>query len=218
MKYLRVYEMTDDAISYVKKNEAKRKEFLQDTLKEYVRRSCGKSIDIIGNFDIGIGEYGKPYIADKDIEIGFSISHSGNYWGCIVGDEPVGLDIQVVEDRCGISAIAERFFSESENDYLKREDERGFGLEAFYDIWVRKEAYIKLTGRGIGQGLSSFSVADINGLYKSVNNKGRFFFTDLVELGAFDEDYSMYGVKGAVCCESDEEIIIKSVIFDAIGE
>ena len=60
-------------------------------------------------------------------------------------------------------------------------------------------------------------MANTNGIYKSVNNEGRFFFTDLGELGAFDEDYSMDGVKGAVCCETDEEIYIKSVLFDIAG-
>ena len=55
MKYLRVYQIADKALEHVKSSGTIKNEFLQGTLKEYVRRSCGKNIDIIGNFDIGIG-------------------------------------------------------------------------------------------------------------------------------------------------------------------
>lgn len=104
---------------------------------------------------------GKPYIetSEKD-ESGrqqkkrpaeFSVSHSGEFFACLVSDKPVGIDIQEIRDAdtCG---IAGRFFSEEERKYA----EAG-GEDAFFDIWVRKEALIKCTGKGLSQGLASFS-------------------------------------------------------------
>ncbi len=51
--------------------------------------------------------------------------------------------------------IAERFFAPNEIRYIK-------GGGDFYEIWTRKEAYVKYTGRGIAQGLDTFSVVDDN--------------------------------------------------------
>lgn len=54
--------------------------------------------------------------------------------------------------------VANRFFTKDEIDYISD------GLECsdvdmrFYKIWTMKEAFMKLTGRGLGQRLDSFSV------------------------------------------------------------
>lgn len=85
-------------------------------------------------------EKGKPFFEKLDIH--FSISHSEALWACLMGPFNCGLDVQYVKP-CNFKKIAGRFFSERENDYV----ERG-GLEAFFDIWVRREAFGKYTGEG----------------------------------------------------------------------
>lgn len=99
--------------------------------------------------EYGFGERGKPYF--RDYPFRFSLSHSGNYVFCAVSPEDLGSDIQQ-RRTCRSRTLAERFFSDEEKEALRRAgQERGSEYEQrlFYELWVRKESYGKLTGRGI---------------------------------------------------------------------
>lgn len=50
---------------------------------------------------------GKPYFDNLDIH--FSISHSGDLWACLMGPQRCGLDIQYIKP-CNCHKIARRFF------------------------------------------------------------------------------------------------------------
>ena len=89
---------------------------------------------------IAKGEKGKPYI--KGLPAHYNVSHTGNMWMCIVGPEECGLDIQLAKD-CDFEKIAARHFTDEEQDYV-----RLWGLDGFFRIWTRREAYGKFTGRG----------------------------------------------------------------------
>lgn len=95
------------------------------------------------------GEKGKPYL--KDFPLYFNLSHSGDYVLCGLGSEEIGADIQ---QHCGkdVRKIAQRFFSEREATVIERAGEAR--EELFYRLWTRKEAYGKLTGRGIAEVLN----------------------------------------------------------------
>lgn len=90
------------------------------------------------------GENGKPYF--KDLPFYFNLSHSGDYVLCGFSDVEIGADIQ---KHCGknVEKLARRFFSEREADALEQAGEEREKL--FYRLWARKEAYGKLTGRGV---------------------------------------------------------------------
>lgn len=92
------------------------------------------------------GADGKP--AWKDIPLQFSLSHSGEYVLCAFSETTVGADLQKRKPLIG-NALVKRYFTEKEQTLLeqcKSGDER----EAlFYTLWTRKEAYGKLTGKGI---------------------------------------------------------------------
>lgn len=126
-------------------------------------RACLKHYDLTkergpnkGKFDetpIGIGPYGKPYLIDFP-NVHFSVSHTGSYWGCAIEESPIGLDL---EDRRGRQTrdselkqikrwekIAMRFFAPEEDEWIKEK-----GEEAFFQLWVLKEAYAKYKGTGI---------------------------------------------------------------------
>ncbi|MGN1144795.1 MAG: 4'-phosphopantetheinyl transferase family protein [Anaerovoracaceae bacterium] len=95
------------------------------------------------DLSIGRSTAGKPFFtspAAADIE--FSISHSGGLWACILGKRPCGIDLQ--ENRaCRQDAIASRYFSDAEADYVTKT-----GLSGFYRVWTRREAFAKFTGLG----------------------------------------------------------------------
>ena len=100
---------------------------------------------------------GKPQFADN---LGgncgfpfFNLSHSGKYVCCAVSDEEVGVDIQQMIPLRNFR-VAERFFSEREQKALAACEERQRREQWFYELWVKKEAYAKLTGEGIGTGVS----------------------------------------------------------------
>ena len=62
-----------------------------------------------------IGEWGKPTLKYHP-EICFSLSHSGDYAICTIGDRPVGNDIECIKE--GRLKVADRFFAKEELDWL----------------------------------------------------------------------------------------------------
>ena len=68
------------------------------------------------NYEIAYNSQGKPYFLSNR-EIFFNISHSSNYVACVIGDRPVGIDIE--KARKGRQNLAKRFFDISEAEWIK---------------------------------------------------------------------------------------------------
>jgi phosphopantetheinyl transferase len=78
-----------------------------------------------------------------------SLGHSGHWVACALatgGD--VGLDVELPSPRRHAIEIAESYFSSTEREWLRAEPS-----EAFYFLWVLKEAYLKCLGRALWDGL-----------------------------------------------------------------
>ena len=76
--------------------------------------------------------------------LGLSISHSGQWVACAVSlGGPVGLDIERIDPARDVLAIAEQAFGPEAAGQLRALDaaER---VDAFYRMWCRHEAHIKL--------------------------------------------------------------------------
>ena len=87
----------------------------------------------------------------KDCEDFFyNISHSGRYVAMAWGDSEVGVDVQQ-EGNAKVEALARRYFAADEQAYVRADPRR------FYEVWTKKESYVKYTGQGLGQDLSAFS-------------------------------------------------------------
>lgn len=100
-----------------------------------------KGIDCLNKeFIVRKTKLGKPYFENKDIF--FSNSHTENFWGVAFFKDNIGFDLQVHKGN-NIEKIARRFFDEAEENYVKEN-----GLDGFYHIWTRKEAFGKYTGQG----------------------------------------------------------------------
>ena len=107
----------------------------------------------IGGAVIMRTEKGKPYI-DRRFGVFFSVSHSGKYFVCLVGNAPVGVDVQE-ETRANIDAVSRRYFTEEEAGMVNKG-----GSDQFFRIWTRKEAYGKYLGSGLAEVLKKVSVTD----------------------------------------------------------
>jgi len=80
-----------------------------------------------------------------------SVSHDGARIAVAVGSQgDVGVDLQHVESRRRTADIARHHFSHAENAWLD-----DAGPDAFYMLWVLKEAYLKARGTGLAGGLDS---------------------------------------------------------------
>lgn len=97
---------------------------------------------------IAYGEFGKPYLSDYP-GVHFNISHSRQYVACAVCSEPIGIDVQVIG--CYRRDVAKRVCSSIELSQIETSVEQA---AEFTKIWTMKEAYVKRTGLGIGNGFS----------------------------------------------------------------
>jgi 4'-phosphopantetheinyl transferase len=111
------------------------------------------------------GTDGKPVLAGvaTGSELHFNLSHSGTLgligwsWG-----REVGVDVEVWRSMRDEGALVRRYFSAHEVaawEALPPVQRH----EAFFNLWTRKEAYVKALGHGLGLPLHSFDVTHENG-------------------------------------------------------
>lgn len=103
-----------------------------------------------------IGKYGKPYLLNyRDFQ--FNISHTKNALVVAVSDKSVGIDIEKI--KAVDFKIAERFFVHEELSYII--ENKDLQNKRFFEVWTKKEAYIKCIGKGLSIPLNQFNVFDI---------------------------------------------------------
>jgi 4'-phosphopantetheinyl transferase len=104
--------------------------------------------------------YGKPALAAELGQTGlqFNLSHAGDKLiFAFTRQRAVGVDIERVRANLNYEEIAMRFFSPAEQVALATLP-TALRLEAFFDGWTRKEAYLKAQGQGLALPLDSFDV------------------------------------------------------------
>jgi len=97
---------------------------------------------------------GKPFLLNYP-KFQFNISHTRNAIAAAFSSNEIGVDIESIKP--SDLAIANRFFTPSEQEYITSHDNPDY---AFYEVWTKKEAYIKHNGTGLSMPLNSFDVLD----------------------------------------------------------
>ena len=93
---------------------------------------------------IRITPQGKPYFAQGAVH--FSISHTKKHAFCCISDQNIGIDAEEMDRRVS-PALAETVLSQSEKARYDAAQDKNAAL---LRLWVLKEAYAKLLGKGLG--------------------------------------------------------------------
>lgn len=141
------------------------------------------------------GKGGKPYLAERPFL--FNLSHSGDYVFCGVSGREIGVDIQKIQRDKGLR-LAKRFFAAPECRALEACGDEELRRRMFFRMWVRKEAYGKLTGGGIAGAVGKCLWGDVpvDGEFSGRSpGKGPWWENDLIW-----EEYDVpEGYRTAVC-------------------
>ncbi|PNT66960.1 uncharacterized protein LOC100824512 isoform X2 [Brachypodium distachyon] len=119
-------------------------------------------------FEFKKNKFGKPEIVwppdDSIVErpLHFNISHTSSLIACgIAMHAHIGIDIEEKKRKTAksILALARRYFTASEVDYLAEISDLDAQRKEFIKLWTLKEAYVKALGRGFsGAPFNRFSI------------------------------------------------------------
>ena len=145
-------------------SKEKRHSQVQAALREYTG---------IDSAEVLYTSRGKPYVKGVPEDIYVSVTTADEVMVAAFSSKPVGIDGEHMarfendtrERKPDYIALAERFFSSDEAEYVRDGSEEA---ERFAQIWVRKEAYVKYTGKGMSD-FSNFSVTDGIKLFNKIN-------------------------------------------------
>lgn len=96
----------------------------------------------------GYEKYQKPFLPDYP-QIHFNLSHCKEAVMCVINDVPIGCDVESVYRKQSDSLI-EHCFNETEISQIKNAEKPEI---MFTELWTRKEAVLKCSGRGLNDDL-----------------------------------------------------------------
>lgn len=166
------YEKRIRILKYIKEADKKRS-LISELL---IRKAASDKLGIpVNRVNISYNPYGKPYI-DNVRYFKFNVSHSESYVVIAISKYKIGIDVEM--NKKTDFAIAERFFTKNEYQYIKSFTTESEKINAFYMLWTLKESYVKALGKGLGIPLNSFEFEIDNGIQIwSQNVKMKFMFT-----------------------------------------
>ena len=99
---------------------------------------------------IAKNDHGKPYFENLP-DFHFNVSHSGDLKVLVVSRKNIGVDVEKLRE---VSLSVAKRFCDQERNYVNQTD----SLNRFFEVWTKKEAYLKYLGTGISGGLDSLNV------------------------------------------------------------
>ncbi len=112
------------------------------------------------DLNFGFNDWGKPtlHAASGQDTVHFNLSHSnGVVLFAFQKKEPVGIDVQHLDDAINLLQAGALVFSPDEMEILNNLPPENLQT-VFYQFWTRKEAYIKALGKGFSAPLTQIDV------------------------------------------------------------
>jgi 4'-phosphopantetheinyl transferase len=133
-------------------------------------------------FRFGATPWGKPFLVSsygRDPSPSFSLAHARGLVACVIGDGPLGIDVEAVDPAVDAVQLAERFFSTAEAASL-RECSADVRAGRFCELWTLKEALGKALGFGLGVSMRSPSFTiDADGVHTDGAQGWSFYLEDV---------------------------------------
>ena len=154
---------------------------------------------------LSYGAYGKPALngEHKDSRLRFNMSHSHEVaLFAFAEDRELGVDVEHIRTDFASEEVARRFFSRREVETfnaLPRHDQ----VAAFFKCWTRKEAFIKVIGKGLSQPLDKFDVTLVHPaalLWVSGDDASRWSLYDLEVGGDYAGALAVEGQVSRIRC------------------
>lgn len=101
--------------------------------------------------------HGKPRLAARGDDPGFSMTHSGDLVGVALGTGPVGVDVERHRPLSGLDGLAAHALSAAERSAHPLEP------APFLVTWTRKEALLKATGAGLSLPMDALTLSPPDG-------------------------------------------------------
>jgi 4'-phosphopantetheinyl transferase len=154
------------------------------------------------DLDIEKTEFGKPFLPDHP-DTSFNMSHSGDSLAVAISSQyQLGIDVERYKSRHSWQGLVKKCFAPEEADYWYSLDKTERS-HAFYQFWVKKEAFVKAVGKGITLGLDQCVV----------NPEDTTSFLRIPELGGLADQWQIYTLDlpedefGAVVCNQRNVIL-----------
>ena len=119
------------------------------------------------------GEHGKPFIVGHP-DIHFNMSHCRDAVVCVLGNRPVGVDVESIREYK--DTLARYTMNSDELQLIARSPHPDV---AFIRLWTMKEAKLKLSGRGIVDDMKH--VLDGTEHFRTVVNEAKGYVYSVIE-------------------------------------
>jgi 4'-phosphopantetheinyl transferase len=134
------FKFTNDSTSYI-------------VVHGYLRRVLGKYLNIDPKaVGLNYNSFGRPFVSGYSRQMFFNLSHSkGLSVLAFDPDNEIGVDAEKMDAEFEYEPIVQHFFTKDEEGYIERSN--GKFRHRFYELWTRKEAFLKALGIGITENL-----------------------------------------------------------------
>lgn len=180
-------------VSETRREKIRRYRFKEDQLLSLygaliVRMGVSEAADIDNNLlSFNTEKNGKPYL-ENNKNIHFNLSHTKNYILCGISfNNQIGVDVERVANSVPYD-IVKRCFHTNEVYHLNQltgEEKADF----FYQVWTKKEAYIKFYGLGLSMDLQKIDTLQQNEEQFYLTWKENEYICSIYSKAAFNPDF-----------------------------
>lgn len=149
----------------------------------------------------------KPFVSGAKLD--FNLSHSKKVFAFGIAESSgnlIGVDVEQVNNKVDYSFAFDTVMNKQEQAYVL--EDKGDSNESrlrFYEIWTRKEAFLKLIGLGIITTLTNVSVINGDNTFEIMHNSADAALKPLVYI------YT-YRLKGAVLSVAYTQAVLPKIL------